>query len=106
MGGYCCPLSLGWAVGIRPCGGPGRRMWWAELYMGGPGPPFIPPGPLGRGCILMSLGGWSKFNNIINTDEPRQLTDLLSNRKQTKDLNYLFITHLKILKTAASQKQR
>ena len=57
MGGYCCPLSLGWAVGIRPCGGPGRRMWWEEGYIGEPGPPFIPPGPLGSCCILMSLGG-------------------------------------------------
>lgn len=61
MGGYCCPLSLGWAVAIRPWGGPGIRMWWEEGYMGGPGPPFIPPGPLGSCCILISLGGCSKL---------------------------------------------
>ena len=28
--------------------------------MGGPGPPLMPPGPLGNCCILMSLGGCQK----------------------------------------------
>lgn len=67
MGGYGCPLSLGCAVGNLPCWGPGSRIWWGDGYMPGPGPPFIPTGPL-CGCgILMSLGGWWK-NNLDVTD--------------------------------------
>lgn len=69
--------------------------------MGGPGPPLMPPGPLGSCCILMSLGGYQKKEKNhtntqrslaiigathIITDMKSRFMDSLIYRKQPKTL--------------------